>query len=89
MYEEKKNETENWLTVSQELQNHHEKLKCFNTKLDELHNRILSNDFLSIENVDDVKESTVYDKWKQLVNIAELKSETSEILNQLECSISL
>ena len=80
---------ENRLEVSQELKVHIGKLNLFNTKLDELHKRILSNDIISVEKVDDINENTVYDNWKKLVNIAELKSEAAEILNQLECPIPL
>ena len=80
---------ENRLEVSQDSKAHLEKLHLFNTKLEELRKRILSDDILSVEKVDNAKEIIIYDKWKQYVNIAELKSEATEILNQLECSIPI
>ena len=80
---------ENRLEVSQDSKAHLEKLHLFNTKLEELQKRILSADILSVEKVDNANENIVYDKWKQYVNIAELKSEATEILNQLECSIPI
>ena len=79
---------ENRLEISQESKDHREKLTSFNTKLAELHKEIVSKEVLSIEKVGDSKID-VYDKWKRTVNMPELKSEATEILELLQCSIPI
>ena len=79
---------ENRLEISQESKDHREKLTSFNTKLAELHKEIVSKEVLSIEKVGDSKID-VYDKWKRTVNMPELKSEATKILELLQCTIPI
>ena len=79
---------ENRLEISQESKDHREKLTSFNIKLAELHKEIVSKEVLSIEKVGDSKID-VYDKWKRTVNMIELKSEATKILELLQCSIPI
>ena len=81
---------ENRLEIDQELKaaGHLGKLNLFNNKLEEIHKTIVSNDILSVDKVGDNK-NYIHEKWKGHVNILELKSEATKILDLLGCSISI
>ena len=80
MYEEKR------LEIDEESKKEH--LRKFNNKLEEIHKTIVSNDILSVDKVGDNK-NYIHEKWKGHVNILELKSEATKILDLLGCSISI
>ena len=80
---------ENRLEIDEELKvDHLGKLNLFNNKLEEIHKTIVSNDILSVDKVGDNK-NYIHEKWKGHVNILELKSEATKILDLLGCSISI
>ena len=82
MYEEKR------LEISEESKVHLEKLSTFNTKLDNLQKDIVAKEVLTIDKAGDNKRE-IFRKWKKNVNVTELKSEATIILELLQCPIKI